>query len=109
MPHLLTRMPKVFALAASAALGAFLFAESGPAEAAPRVSLNGLATSAAPVEQVGYYRRDYRSYGYGPSQYSDNYGSYGYRSYGDGHDEIRALQRLFPSTNWPYSMRYYSE
>jgi len=34
------------------------------------------------------------------------YDSYDYRPYGRGHDEIRELQRLFPSTNWPYSMRY---
>ena len=37
------------------------------------------------------------------------YGGYGYRGYGNGHDEIRELQRLFPSTNWPPSMRYYSQ
>jgi hypothetical protein len=36
------------------------------------------------------------------------YGGYHYRNYGNGHDEIRELQRLFPSTNWPPSMRYYS-
>ena len=35
------------------------------------------------------------------------YSGYGYRSYGNGHDEIRELQRLFPSTNWPPSMRYH--
>ena len=37
------------------------------------------------------------------------YGGYGYRYYGNGHNEIRELQRLFPSTNWPPSMRYYQQ
>jgi hypothetical protein len=107
MPHLLTRLPKVLALAASAVLSVFLLAGAGPAEAAPGQALHGLASPALPVEQIGYYRRYNRSYG--PNEYSTNYGSYGYRSYGRGHDEIRELQRLFPSTNWPPSMRYYSE
>lgn len=111
MPHLLTKLPKVLAVAASAALSVFLLAGAGPAEAAPGQALHGLASPASPVEQIGYYRRYYRSYdqGYGSNEYSSNYGSYGYRSHGRGHDEIRELQRLFPSTNWPSSMRYYSE
>ena len=57
----------------------------------------------------GYGHRYYPSYGpeYGSYEYSADYGRYGYRRYGNGHDEIRELQRLFPSTNWPPSMRYY--
>jgi hypothetical protein len=105
----LTRLPKVLALAASAAFSVFVLAGAGQVQAAPGHVLNSLASPASPVEQIGYYRRYNRYYqGYGPNEYSDNYG-YNYRSYGRGHDEIRELQRLFPSTNWPYSMRYYSQ
>jgi hypothetical protein len=90
MPHLPIRLPKLMALATSAAFAALLFAGSGQAEA-------------------GYYQ-PYRSYGpsYGYGGYPA-YGGYGYRYYGNGHDEVRELQRLFPSTNWPPSMRYYSQ
>jgi hypothetical protein len=106
MPYLPTRLPKLFVLAASAAFAVFLFASSGQVDAAPLHGVNGLASPALPVEQAGYYRRQYRSYNpdYATRDYYGDYGSYGYR--GNGHDEIRELQRLFPSTNWPYSMRY---
>ena len=90
MPYL-PRLPKLMALAASAAFAALLFAGSGEA-------------------QAGYYQPSYRysapNYGY---QDYPAYGGYGYRCYGNGHDEIRELQRLFPSTNWPPSLRYYSQ
>lgn len=89
MPHL-PRLPKLMALAASAAFVALLFA--GSVEA-----------------QADYYQPSDRYYApsYGYQGYS-GYGGYGYRGYGNGHDEIRELQRLFPSTNWPPSLRYYS-
>jgi hypothetical protein len=79
------------ALAASAAFAASLFAASVEA-------------------QAGYYQPSDRYYApsYGYQGYSGYGGGYGYRGYGNGHDEIRELQRLFPSTNWPPSMRYYS-
>ena len=35
------------------------------------------------------------------------YQSYAKRYRGHGHYEIRELQRLFPGTNWPPSMRYH--
>ena len=88
MTYLPTRLPKLLGLAAAAALGLTLFAGLGLAEAAPGQGLSGLTLSGLPVEQAGYYKRYYRSYG-------------------NGHDEIRELQRLFPSTNWPSSMRYH--
>jgi hypothetical protein len=74
-------------LAISVAVGAFAFAFAGSASAG------------------GYGHRYYPSYG--SYEYSAGYGRHGYRRYGNGHDEIRELQRLFPSTNWPPSMRYY--
>jgi hypothetical protein len=100
MPYLPIKMPKLLALAASAAFSLILF--TGLSEAAPVPAVGGLAASALPVEQAGYYRRHYRSYrsydypaGYGPRAYYDG-----------GRDEIRELQRAYPSTNWPPSMRY---
>lgn len=106
MPYLPTRLPKLLALAASAAFSVFLFTGSGPADAAPTTVLHGLATQALPVEQAGYYRRSYRAYSrdYAYRDYPADYVPYVY--HGRGHDEIRELQRLFPSTNWPSSMRY---
>ena len=107
MTYLPTKLPKLLGLAAAAALGLALFAGSGPAVAAPGQGLSSLTTSGLPVEQAGYYKRYYRSYQpYAYGSYPSGY-SYGYRSYGNGHDEIRELQRLFPSTNWPPSLRYH--
>jgi hypothetical protein len=68
----------------------------------------GVIAFAGSASAGGYGHRYYPSYGpnYGSYEYSAGYG-YGYRRHGNGHDEIRELQRLFPSTNWPPSMRYY--
>jgi len=109
MPYLPTRLPRLMALAASAAFALLLFAGSGQAEAAPGQGLNGLASTALPVEQAGYYRRYSRSYNpYVTRDYHADYGRNVDRPYyGGGSDEIRELQRLFPETNWPSSMRYH--
>jgi hypothetical protein len=88
MTYLPARLPKLLGLAAAAALGFTLVAASSQAEA-------------------GYYKRYYRSYqpyNYGSYPTGNNYG---YRSYGNGNYEIRELQRLFPETNWPPSLRYH--
>jgi hypothetical protein len=94
------------ALTALAAIGALLFAGSGQAGAAPAQGLKGLVQAASPVEAVGYYRR-YRGNHYPDYVVRDYAPNYSYRHYGNGHDEIRELQRLFPETNWPPSMRYH--
>ena len=109
MTYLPTRLPKMLGLAAAAALGLTLFAGSGPAEATAGQGLSGLTASGLPVEQAGYYKR-YRRYSnpYATRDYPADYGRYAYRPhYGNGQDEIRELQRLFPETNWPPSMRYH--
>jgi hypothetical protein len=72
------------AFAASAAFAVLLLAGSGQADAS-------------------YYQPSYRSYRDYPA-----YNGYGYGTYRHGHGEIRELQKLFPETNWPSSMRYYS-
>lgn len=89
MTYLPNRLSRLLGLTAAAALGLTLFAASGEAEA-------------------GYYKRYYPSYqpNYAYGSYPSGY-SYGYRSYHNGNYEIRELQRLFPETNWPPSMRYH--
>ncbi len=109
MPYL-PKFATFIALAALAAIGAFLFAGSGQASAAPAQGLKDLIEATSPLEPVGYYRRRGSYYpGYVVRDYAPNYGSYSYRHHGNGQDEIRELQRLFPETNWPPSMRYYQQ
>jgi hypothetical protein len=93
-------------LAALAAVGTLLVMGSGPAEAAP--GFKGLSAASA-IEPVGYYKRYRKSFApeYVVRDYQPDYPSYSSRSYGSGHYEIKELQRLFPETNWPPSMRYH--
>lgn len=109
MPYL-PRLATLMALAALAAIGALLFAGSH-ANASPAQGLKDLAETASPVQPAGYYKRYRRAYvpDYYVNDYAPNYRTYPYRNYGNGHDEIRELQRLFPETNWPPSMRYYHQ
>jgi hypothetical protein len=70
----------------------------GNTEAAPPVLSDGLTISSLPTIDVRYYRR------YPPPYYYR-----GRHSYVSPHcynkDEIRELQRMWPETNWPRSMR----
>ena len=70
-------------------------------EAASRYSLPGTSV-VIPVGDRDYYRPDVNAYG--PTILHDD-GSYDPNT--AGADEIRELQRAFPHTNWPSSMRYY--
>ena len=79
-----------------AAVFAALGINAGNAEAAS-APLNGLATSGPPTIDVGYYRRY-------PSYYRGRHSSYT-SSHCANRDEIRELQRMWPETNWPRSMR----
>jgi hypothetical protein len=88
MTFLSAKLTKLLGLTAAAALGFTLVAGASAADA-------------------GYYKRYSRSYQphtYG--SYPTGY-NYGYRTYHRGNYEIRELQRLFPETNWPPSMRYH--
>ncbi len=108
LPRLtLSRLATLAALAALLAIGALLFAGPSPANAAP-IGLKAFGAAAnSPVETTGYYRRYRRAYIPESYAYEPNYKTKSYRSYGNGHDEVRELQRLFPETNWPPSMRYH--
>jgi hypothetical protein len=89
-------MRHLLVTASAAALAIALWAGLGKAEAAP-FSVGSLTSPNSPAVDVGYTRR-HRSY----------YGNEDYRSYscaGGGYAEIRELQRLWPQTLWPPSMR----
>ena len=87
-------MRHLLIMASAAAIGVGLWAGLGAAEAA---SSGGLTSPGAPAVDVGYNRR-HRSY----YDYED------YRSdscAGVGFAAIRELQRRWPETLWPPSMR----
>jgi hypothetical protein len=109
------RMPSPFktfthlTTAAAIALSFGLVAGAGSTNAAPQAP--GLTSPGLQVEDAGYkrYYRRYQPYSYGPDYYVSDYYAPSYRVYRDipgGNNEIRELQRLFPSTNWPPSLRY---
>ncbi len=89
-------------LKASAAVAILALAAGfAPANAAPLTQ--GLASGPSAAEAVRYRR--YYSY-YPNSVYGQ--GGYSWRHDADaGTYEYRELQRLFPQTNWPPSLRYY--
>lgn len=107
MPYL-PRLTTALALAALATVGVLLFAGSREANASPAQALKTLPGATSPVEMVGYNKRYRRAYvpDYYVKDYAPNYRTHSYRNYGGSNYEIRELQRLFPETNWPPSMRY---
>jgi hypothetical protein len=98
-------------IAFSVALGFGVIAGLAPASAAP-VSHLGLTSPVPVIEDAGYrrarkYQQLYAAEDAGPNV---NYGYVypGYRPWMPFHGsiEIQELQRMFPETNWPRSMRY---
>jgi hypothetical protein len=103
---------KIAGLAAlsGAALGIGLVVGFAPASAAP-ISGAGLAPPGLQVEEAGYrHSRKYRQLYAEDAAPNVNYGYVypGYRPWMPfrGSVEIEELQRMFPETNWPPSMRY---
>lgn len=100
----ISMLPRALSLAGAFALTLGLFA--APANATPQAP-SGVTAPGLQIEDVGYkrgkkYRQLYASESYAPNS---NYRVHRYAPYG-GSDEIRELQRLFPQTNWPSSLRY---
>jgi hypothetical protein len=98
---------------AAALFSLALLAGFGPANATSLLTLNAPASLTVPVVHGGgggfdhsgaaQYRPNYGS-NYGPA--NQNYGTERYgRPYAGGGDEVRELQRAFPFTSWPPSMR----
>jgi hypothetical protein len=94
---------------ASVALGLGLFAGSVPASALP-LSGAGLSSPGLVTEPAAYRHLKNRQLYVADSYGSPSYPSYPRSSQGmpfGGSDEVLELQRLFPSTLWPRSMRYF--
>jgi hypothetical protein len=75
------------------------------AEAASPSSLPGTSVVLPVGDRGSYYRPDVDAYG--PTILHEDDSSYLHDPDSAGADEIRELQRMFPQTNWPSSMRYY--
>ena len=105
LPHKLGRL----AALAGFVIGFGAVAGSTAASAAP---LSGVALAAPGLqsEAVGYKRalKQHRFYGdyYVTDSYAAGPSTRVYRDIPGGNYEIRELQRLFPETNWPRSLRY---
>ncbi|MGH6749804.1 MAG: hypothetical protein ACRECI_10900 [Methyloceanibacter sp.] len=100
---------KVARLAALSGIAVALGLVAGltPALAAP-LSASGLAAPGLQVEEAGY-RKYAQPYAF--DRYASESNDWGpsyriYRHIPGGNDEIRELQRTFPSTPWPPSLRY---
>lgn len=109
------KAPRAFLAASVMALSFGLFAASAPAGAAPLppagLTSPGLETQG--LQDVGYRRykksrRVYSGQDYPPPRYPSypNYAKQPSMPFG-GSAEILELQRRFPQTNWPSSMRYF--
>jgi len=73
------------------------------AHAASPYSLPGTSVVIPVGDRDSHYRPDVNAYG--PTILHDD--DYLYEPHTAGADEMRELQRMFPQTNWPSSMRYY--
>ena len=78
--------------------------------AASAAPLSGLSAPGLQAEAVGYKRALKRQQVYSDYYVADSYATGPstriYRNIPGGNNEIRELQRLFPETNWPPSLRY---
>jgi hypothetical protein len=81
-----------------------------PASAAPFAA--GLTNHAPLVEQAQMFQRGrppIYPYVYTPPRRPGGWSTYfGFVPYAKGDYEIQALQRRYPQTNWPPSMRYWT-
>lgn len=98
---------KTLAPMAAVGLSLGLFAAASTASATPIQATSGLTSPGLWVEDAGY-RRAQRQSLYVEDYYGPDYSVRSYRAmpFG-GSDEIRELQRRFPETLWPPSMRYF--
>jgi hypothetical protein len=96
--------------AAAIALGLSLFAGLKPASAAPAFAPQ-FGKHASMVEPVRKYRRGrppVYPYAYNPGRPGGWSTYFGFVPYARGDYEVQALQRAYPETNWPPSMRYWT-
>jgi hypothetical protein len=96
--------------AALMAFGLCLLAQPEPARALPAIAWGGSHPST--IDYVRDYRRrrgdpPVYPYYYGPGRPGGWSAYFGFVPYARGNYEIQALQRRYPETNWPPSLRYY--
>ncbi len=93
------------------AAAAIALALGAPASAAP-LSASKLASPAPIVEPAQIFKRGrppVYPYYYAPARRPGGWSFYfGPVPYAKGDYEVQALQRLYPQTNWPPSMRYWT-
>jgi hypothetical protein len=83
---------------------------SAPADAAP-LAVSKAASPDNAVLPIGYYGRrgpPVLPYYYVPGRRGGWSFYSGFVPYARGNYEVQALQRLYPQTNWPPSMRYWT-
>jgi hypothetical protein len=97
-----TSMTNFFARSALLALA--VSALGATAQAASPYLLPGTSVVIPVGDRGSYYRPDVNAYG--PTILHED-DSYLHDPDTAGADEIQELQRMFPQTNWPPSMRYY--
>jgi hypothetical protein len=101
---------RIAPIAAAFALGVGALASLAPASAAPLATGIGLGSPGLATEPVAYKRYKQRQLyvedAYGPPSYPSYPRSSAGMPFG-GSDEILELQRRFPQTLWPPSMRYF--
>lgn len=92
------------------AIGLCLIGTSKPAKATPMVAKP--AGQASAVQAVGQIFRRGRPprypYYYNPGRRGGTSFYFGFVPYQKGNYEIQALQRAYPESNWPPSMRYWT-
>lgn len=99
----------VLAAAAAITLGLCLLTAPEPARAAPMIATApaGQASAVQPAGQI--FRRGrppVYPYYYNPGRKGGRSFYFGFVPYEKGNYEIQALQRRYPESNWPPSMRY---
>jgi hypothetical protein len=97
-------------LGATALLALSQMGLSAPADAAP-LAVSQAASPDNAVLPIGYYGRrgpPVLPYYYVPGRRGGWSFYSGFVPYARGNYEVQALQRLYPQTNWPPSMRYWT-
>jgi hypothetical protein len=111
MPHL-TSVSKTMAtaLAVAMVLGLWLCSGIERASAAPAFAagFGGHGSSAEPVRIYRRGRPPIYPYYYNPGPPGGYSFYFGFVPYAKGDYEIQALQRKYPESNWPPSMRYWT-
>ena len=99
-------------IAAFTAAAAVAFALGGPQAGAAPLAAQTLVNPSPLLEQAQVFKRGRTPrypFVYNPPRRPGGWSTYfGFVPYAQGDYEVQALQRLYPQTNWPPSMRYWT-